>query len=67
MADRSKIGWYAPTGPSKQFEGWLSNHRKCGGRNNPDHFQLGMLRAKNHDQLPLEKPTAVAVQQALDS
>ena len=50
MCERSTVGWYQHKVPTKQFDAWLEKHRKCGGRNNPDHFVLAHLKSRNHDQ-----------------
>jgi hypothetical protein len=50
LAERTLVGWYDPVVPPKQFKNWLAKHAKCGGRGNPDHFQLAMLFTANHDQ-----------------
>jgi hypothetical protein len=61
MAERSHIGWYEHRVPTKQFDAWLAKHRKCGGRNNPDHFALAHLRGRNADQLPDLNPITEAI------
>lgn len=53
LADRPLIGGYEPFGPSaqtKNLKEWLKKHAKCGGKGNPDHFNLALLNPRNHDQ-----------------
>ena len=50
LAERSRVGWYEPLVPKDQLTAWLANHRACGGRENPDHFQLAYLQTVNGDQ-----------------
>ena len=61
MAERSEVGWYEHSVPTKQFDAWLAKHRKCGGRNNPDHFILAHLHGRNADQMPDVNPIAEIV------
>ena len=51
MCERTHVSWYEHSVPTKQFDAWLAKHRKCGGRDNPDHFVLAHLRPRNADHL----------------
>lgn len=61
LAVRSQIGWYEHLVPPKQFDNWLTQHSKCGGRTNPDHFGLAYLKPHNHDQADLKAAVKLAV------
>ena len=50
LCERSLVGFYDPVVPPRQFKNWLAKHSKCGGRGNPDHFQLAHLLPQNNDQ-----------------
>jgi hypothetical protein len=65
LAERTKIGWYEPSAPSREFSAWLSKHRRCAGSNHPDHFMLAHLKDRDHDQMPDVRPVVAAMQ--LDS
>lgn len=54
IAGRTRIGFYDPMVPSKQLASWFMKHAKCGGRTNPDHFQLGHMFERDHDQSSLK-------------
>jgi hypothetical protein len=54
LAERSRIGFYEPLVPPKEFAKWLMKHARCGGRTNPDHFQLAHLFERNSDQRDLK-------------
>ena len=41
MAERSEVGWYEHSVPTKQFDAWLAKHRKCGGPQQPGPLHLG--------------------------
>jgi hypothetical protein len=66
LATRNQMDWYQHEVPTKQFDAWLANHRKCGPRGMPDHFKLAHLYAQNHDQMPAPKLLNAAMQE-LDS
>ena len=61
LAGRTQRGYYAGLVPPKQFNNWLRQHAKCGGRTNPDHFNLGYLQAQNGDQSELEAAVKLVV------
>lgn len=61
LAERSRVGFYDPLVPPKDFAKWLMKHSKCGGRTNPDHFQLGHLYERNADQHDLKAVVRDAV------
>lgn len=61
LAERSRIGYYDPLVPPKEFGKWLMKHAKCGGRTNPDHFQLAHLFERNSDQRDLKAVVRDAV------
>jgi hypothetical protein len=63
LAGRSQRSWYTHMVPSKQFDNWLHQHARCGGRTNPDHFQLGYLQVQNADQADIETAVKLAVVQ----
>lgn len=53
LAERGIIGAYQVFGPkiaSAQLGIWLSKHRLCGQKNQPDHFKLAHLHQPNEDQ-----------------
>ena len=66
LADRTCRGWYDPSAPQKTFKAWLSKHNACGGRGNPDHFQLAHLATPNHDQAKLA-PVTITQLRAVDA
>lgn len=61
MAIRSRVGFYEHYVPDKQFDQWLMKHAKCGGRANPDHFQIGLQFDRNHDQQKVKDAVKLAV------
>lgn len=61
LAERSRIGFYDPIVPPKDFAKWLMKHARCGGRTNPDHFQLAHLFERNADQHDLKAVVHEAV------
>ena len=61
LAGRTQRGYYSHLVPSKQLDNWLMQHRQCGGRTGPDHFQLGYLAPHNHDQSELAAAVKLAV------
>lgn len=63
LAERSRIGFYQPSVPQNQLAAWLRKHAKC-GRPDTDHFKLGYLLEKNHDQ-PKRKSVKQAVEETL--
>lgn len=63
IAGRTQRSYYEHMAPIAQFDAWLRKHAKCGGRTNPDHFQLGYLSAHNHDQNELEAAVKMALVQ----
>lgn len=63
LAGRTQRSYYASMVPPKQFNNWLNQHAKCGGRTNPDHFHLGYLQTQNSDQSELEAAVKMAIVQ----
>lgn len=60
LAGRSQRSYYQAMVPTKQLNNWLTQHAKCGGRTNPDHFNLGYLQPQNADQSELEAAVKLA-------
>lgn len=61
LAGRTRIGYYDPMVPPKELAKWFMKHAKCGGRTNPDHYQLAHLLARNHDQESLKAAVHTAL------
>jgi len=61
LASRDRIGFYTHDAPSKTLDAWMSLHRKCGGRNHPDHFRIAHLHNPDHDQPPDVSPIVEAM------
>jgi hypothetical protein len=64
LCGRTRIGYYEHLVPERQFDAWLMKHRKCGGRDKPDHFVLAHSYIPNHDQQEI-KPIPKAVKLSL--
>ena len=61
IAIRSRVGFYEHCVPDKQFDTWLMKHAKCGGRAQPDHYQLAHQFDRNHDQQKVKDAVKLAV------
>lgn len=63
LAGRSQRSYYVNIVPTKEFNAWLAKHSRCGGRTNPDHFNLGYLQTPNADQSELQAAVKLAIVQ----
>jgi hypothetical protein len=63
IAIRSRVGFYEPHTPANEQAKWFAKHAKCGGRANPDHFQLAHLFARNADQEAVPEAVKLALVQ----
>jgi len=63
IAIRSRVGFYEPHTPHNEQSKWFTKHAKCGGRANPDHFQLAHLFPRNADQEAVDTAVKLALVQ----